>query len=391
MRLLPAAPPKRATTRVLSVGPLPPEWGGRLRGGVTRFHAALLGEWRRRPWRHRIDPVGVLIPPPQRLSRHQAAKRAPIPVFMQPEGARPRRFTRFLLEERARPDLVLVNNVAAFAPARYTRVHSHVAPSIPQLGVVHAWHQVTMKRDPARAAKNRDAAQTALDRLAAVVFGSEHCRREGLELGFRYPERRQVIPYPLQDAYLEPFETGGSRSGVLFLGSLNARKNPLALLDAVAGMPALDLTFAGEGEEEPRLRERAGELGVSSRVRFVPHQDRRVHVLRMRDLVAGAEVLCLPSRSESFGIVMIEALAAGTPVVGFGPTFTEIRDRLGTEIGEPVWEGTAAEIGAGIESVLSRPWNRSELRRRTLRAFSPTTIAREYARLAREIARGARR
>lgn len=391
MRLLPASPPKRALTRVLSVGPLPPEWGGGLRGGVTRFQVALLGEWLRRPWRHRIETAGVLIPPPQRLNRRQAGKRAPIPVFMQPEGARPRRFTRILLEERVRPDLVLVNNVAAFAPARYTRVHSRVAPAIPQLGIVHAWHQVTMKRDPERAAKNREAAQAALDRLAAVVFGSEHCRREGIELGFHYPERQRVIPYPLQDAYLERFETAGPRSGVLFLGSLNARKNPLALLEAVAGMPSLDLTFAGEGEQEQRLRERAAELGVSQRVRFVPHQDRRVHVLRMRELVAGAEVLCLPSRSESFGIVMIEALAAGTPVVGFGPTFTEIRDRLGTEIGEPVWEGTAAEVGAGVESVLGRRWNRSELRRRTLRAFSPTAVAGEYASLAREVARGAGR
>ncbi len=70
----------------------------------------------------------------------------------------------------------------------------------------------------------------------------------------------------------------------------------------------------------------------------------------MRKLVRSAEVLCLPSLSESFGIVMIEALASGTPVVGFGPTFTEIRERLGVEIGEPVWEGTAEEVRAGLES-----------------------------------------
>jgi glycosyltransferase involved in cell wall biosynthesis len=384
LKRLPPAP-ERLTTRVLSVGPVPPEWGGRLRGGVTRFHAALLGEWKRRPWRHRIDPVGALIPPPQRLKRWQADRRSPVPVFMQPKGARPRRFTRILLEERARPDLVLVNNVAAFAPARYSRVHSHVAPEIPQLGIVHAWHQVTMKRDPERADKNRAAAQQALDRLAAVAFGSEHCRAEGLELGFAYPERQAVIPYPLQDAYLEDFEIDGPRAGVLFLGSLNLRKNPLALLDAVAGIPGETLTFAGEGSEEERLRERVSELGIADRVSFVGHQDPKVHVERMRELVRSASVLALPSRSESFGIVMIEALAAGTPVVGFGPTFEEIRERVGIEIGAPTWEGTADEVGAGIERTLAARWDRPRLRRAALRHFSPATIARIYARLVREV------
>jgi glycosyltransferase involved in cell wall biosynthesis len=379
-------PPERLMTRVLSVGPIPPEWGGRLRGGVTRFHASLLGEWKRRPWRHRIDPVGALIPPPQRLKRWQAERRSPVPVFMQPEGARPRRFTKILLEERTRPDVVLVNNVAAFAPARYSRVHAHVAPQIPQLGIVHAWHQVTLKRDPERARKNREAAQAALDQLAAVAFGSEHCLAEGLELGFRYPDRQEVIPYPLQDAYLEDFAIDGRRSGVLFLGSLNERKNPVSLLEAMAAIPGEPITFAGEGAEEPKLRERAAELGIYERVEFVGHQDPAVHIERMRDLVASAKVLCLPSRSESFGIVMIEALAAGTPVVGFGPTFEEIRDRLGTTIGEPAWEGTPDEIGAGLERVLAANWDRAELRNGALRQFSPSRIAHEYARLTREVA-----
>ena len=385
MRLIPAQPPRRLRTRVLSVGPIPPEWGGRLRGGVTRFHATLLGEWKRRPWRHRIEVVGALIPPPQRLKRWKADKRSPVPVFMQPEDARPRRFTRILIE-RTRPDVVLVNNVAAFAPARYSRVHAQVAPSVPQVGVVHAWHQVTMKDDPERARKNREAAQEALDRLRAVVFGSEHCRLEGVELGFRYPERQEVIPYPLQEVYLEEFAIDGPRSGVLFLGSLNERKNPIALLEAMASLEAETVTFAGEGEEEPRLRARAAELGIADRVRFVPHQDPKVHVMRMRELVAGARVLCLPSRSESFGIVMIEALAAGTPVVGFGPTHTEISGRVGAEIGVPTWEGTPEEVAGGLGEVLAREWDRPRLRKLALAEFGPASVARRYAALLREIA-----
>ncbi|MGI8726936.1 MAG: glycosyltransferase family 4 protein [Solirubrobacterales bacterium] len=378
-------PPRRFTTRVLSVGPVPPEWGGRLRGGVTRFHAALLGEWQSRPWRHRIEPVGALIPPPQRLKRWEAERRSPVPVLMQPEDARPRRFTRILLHERTRPDVVVVNNIAAFAPSRYTRVHAHVAPEIPILGIVHAWHQVTMKRDLVKATKNRASAQEALDRLAAFAFGSEHGRTEGVELGFRYPDHQAVIPYPLQDAYMETLDTSAIRSGVLFLGSLNRRKNPMALLEAVARIEGLPLTFAGEGAEEPALRQRAAELGVEARVRFVPHRDPKVHIAEMRELVRTAAVLCLPSRSESFGIVLIEALAGGTPVVGFGPTFTEIQDRLETDIGEPVWRSEADEVGTGIEAVLARKWDREKLRKLTVAAYSPRSVAGAYARLVRDV------
>ena len=382
-------PPDSLRTRVLSVGPIPPEWGGRLRGGVTRFHAALVGEWKRRPWRHRIEPIGILIPPPQRLMRWKADERSPVPVFMPPEEGRPRRFTGLLLRERLKPDVVVVNNVPAFAPARYTRVHEHVAPEIPMLGIVHAWHQVTMKRDDERADKNRKAAQDALERCKAVVFGSEHCRKEGLELGFRYPERTAVIPYPLQKAYTKDFEMvpASERSGVVFLASLNERKNPIALLEAIARMPGERVTFAGEGDEEQRLRDRAEELGIADRVEFVPHMRTTIHIKRMRKLVRNARVLCLPSLSESFGIVMIEALASGTPVVGFGPTFTEIRDRLGIDIGEPVWDGTPEEVQAGLESVLGREWKRDQLRKRTVARYSVESIASEYARLVRKVAR----
>ena len=129
------APPERLRTRLLTVGPIPPEWGGNLRGGVTRFNATLLDEFRSRPWRHRVEPLGVLIPPPQRVRRRLADERSPLPVFMQPEDGRPRRFTRLLLDEQ-RPDVVLLNNLAAFNGARYARVQAQVAPEVPIVAVV---------------------------------------------------------------------------------------------------------------------------------------------------------------------------------------------------------------------------------------------------------------
>lgn len=380
-------PPARLRTRLLTVGPIPPEWGGRLRGGVTRFNVTLLDEYRTRPWRHRIEPLGILIPPPQRVKRRIAAAKSPLPVFMQPEEARPRRFTGILIEQQ-RPDVVLVNNLAAFNGARYARVQAQVAPELPMVAVVHEWRAIRSKGSGERAARYHDAAQAGLDSVAAVVFPSQHTKDLGeRELGLRYPERALVIPNPLQPAFAVPgLDVDGPRRGVAFVGSYNERKNPASLLRAAAAEPALELTMQGRGPLEDELRALSVELGLQSRVSFAPFVNPRKHVGAVIDVMRSAELVCLPSLSESFGLVMIEALAAGAPVAGFGPTLVEIRERLGIDVGEPIDDPTPENVAAAIEAVLSRSWDHARLRRAVLEEFSAASVARRYGKLLRSAA-----
>jgi glycosyltransferase involved in cell wall biosynthesis len=380
------APPAALTTRLLTGGPVPPEWGGKLRGGVTRFNVTLLEEFRTRPWRHRIEPVGVLIPPPQRIHRQIAGRLAPMPVFMQPKGGRPRRFTRLLLDEQ-RPDVVLVNNIAAFNGARYVRVQTAVAPDLPTIGVVHEWRAIRAKEDEERAARYRTAAQDALDDLAAVVFPSLHTRAIGTEqLGLRYPERALVINNPVQPAFADPeLRVDGPRSGIAFVGSFNDRKNPQSLLRAMVKLPGLELTMQGRGPIEDELHELTAELGLGDRVEFPPFVGHRGHLRSVIAVMASAELLCLPSRSEAFALVIIEALAAGTPVAGYGPTLVEIRDRIGIDIGEPIFDPTPENIATAIEAIRGRTWDRALLRQAALDAFGPDVVARRYAELIRDL------
>lgn len=389
MRLpLPERPPERLRTRLLTVGPIPPEWGGELRGGVTRFNVTLLDEFRSRPWRHRVEPLGVLIPPPQRLRRRVAEVRSPLPVFMQPEGGRPRRFTRLLLAEQ-RPDVVLLNNLAAFNGARYAKVHSQVAPELPIVAVVHEWRAIRSKAGEERSERYMRAAQAGLDGVAAVVFPSEHTRALGAEeLGLRYPERALVIPNPLQPAFAGPdLSVDGPRRGVAFVGSFNERKNPAALVRAASASPDLELTMQGRGPLEEELRGLVAELGIGERVKFAPFVHPRKHVKAVIGVMSSAELVCLPSFSESFGLVMIESLAAGAPVVGFGPTLTEIRDRVGIDVGEPLDDPTPENIATAIEAVRSRKWDRSKLRKAALSEFSAASVAKRYGALFREVSR----
>ena len=142
----------------------------------------------------------------------------------------------------------------------------------------------------------------------------------------------------------------------------------------------------GRGPLEEELRAQVEELGLAERVTFAPFVHPRKHVKAVIGVMSTAEVVCLPSHSESFGLVMIEALAAGAPVVGFGPTLTEIRDRVGIDVGEPLDEPTPDNVAAAIEAVRSRSWDREELRRAALAEFSADSVARRYSKLLRGVA-----
>lgn len=74
-----------------------------------------------------------------------------------------------------------------------------------------------------------------------------------------------------------------------------------------------DLVVAGHGPDEMRVRRLADHLGITARVRFVGW----VSGAEKARLLAGSRLVVVPSRAETFGIVAVEALAAGTPVVAF--------------------------------------------------------------------------
>lgn len=146
-------------------------------------------------------------------------------------------------------------------------------------------------------------------RLVAVSEGTAEKLR-----GLNPAARVDVVGNGVDTALLEAPTTVGR--DVVFLGRLELEGKGLDLLlrawqrvgDRVGG----ELLIAGGGPEEPRVRRFAEELGVRG-VRFLGWRDGPEKAA----LLAGARLVVVPSRHETFGMVAVEALATGTPVVAF--------------------------------------------------------------------------
>ena len=142
----------------------------------------------------------------------------------------------------------------------------------------------------------------AAKRASRVLAVSERTKRDAVELYGLDPAKVTVTPHGVDPA----FSPGGAPQGyLLFVGAIQARKDPLAALDAAdaAGLP---LVVAGP-EKEPQLARALRDRGAD--VRGWVAQD------ELAELYRGADALVLPSRFEGFGVPVLEAMASGTPVV----------------------------------------------------------------------------
>jgi D-inositol-3-phosphate glycosyltransferase len=146
------------------------------------------------------------------------------------------------------------------------------------------------------------------------------------------PDRVRIVPPGVDGGLFAPRDRGEARAKlglgpghtVLFVGRLQPFKGPRVAVQAFAA--AVDLAPqvmrdaelvivggpSGAGAEEVAwLQEEASTLGIGERVRFVPPQPHA----RLADFYSASDLVIVPSRSESFGLVALEAQACGRPVV----------------------------------------------------------------------------
>ena len=158
-------------------------------------------------------------------------------------------------------------------------------------------------------------------RAARVIVTSEHSRTVAIEAYDLQPERVRVVPEGIDlEAWSDPpgnHRPRGAAPVILSVARQYRRKNTANLLRAMplvrASFPAVLLRVIGSGPELKRLRRLAADLGLDDGgVSFAGSLPGRAAVQRE---MRSADIFCLPSRQEGFGSVLLEAMAAGLPIV----------------------------------------------------------------------------
>lgn len=119
------------------------------------------------------------------------------------------------------------------------------------------------------------------------------------------------LPNITSCSYLDDLE---AKKNILFMGQLGERKGTYLLIQAIPDVllrhPDAQFVFAGDGEVDQCVAY-AEELGVNDNCNFVGWADLQKKDLLLKD----ASMLILPSKEESFGIVLLEAMSYGLPVI----------------------------------------------------------------------------
>lgn len=172
--------------------------------------------------------------------------------------------------------------------------------------------------------------------------------------------RVQVIPAGVDGELFAPAPPETRRPDqILFVGWPNFNKGIDILLHAAVelkrrGLAARFLIVGGSyyrdtQRQEEQLKELAGALDLLDRVTFAgprPHEE-------VARLMAESAVLVLPSRAESFGAVLVEALACGTPVVATACGGPE--EIVSPEVGLLIPREDPAALANALETVLGEP------------------------------------
>jgi phosphatidylinositol alpha-mannosyltransferase len=334
-------------------------------------------EMRRRGYEARVlgpcdgpPPAGFVTPLGNSLPTMANGSVAPLA----PDPAAALRTIRVLYEERF--DVLHLHEPLAPGPT-VTALTMHPAPVV---GTFHAAGESSSYR----------LMRPALLRLISRVDHKVVVSKDALDLVQRYLGGTYEVAFNGVEldaiAAVEPYQS--ERPAILFLGRHEQRKGLDVLLNALRYVPDnVDCWVIGEGPDTAELRARHG---ADTRIHWLGRVAESEKLARMR----GATLFCAPSLGgESFGVVLVEAMAAGTPVVasaldGYRNVATDGVDAV------LLPPGDSDLLGATLSALLADPDRQVALREAGLaRAadFSMSTLVDRYLEIYAELIETQRR
>lgn len=196
--------------------------------------------------------------------------------------------------------------------------------------------------------------------------------------------KSMVIPNMIrEDLFLPPAEPR-QRDPFVFLwaGRLEAVKGVDLLLEAAKFLAdqsdqEFQVRLAGKGSLREELERRAKKLGVTARVSFLGRLSRE----EMQEEMKRANCFVLPSWYEAFGVVLIEAMATGLPVIASrsgGPDAM-----VNTDNGLLIDPGSAGKLAGAMQDMMSHidRYSARAIREQTLQKYGQIPVMEQYGRL----------
>jgi D-inositol-3-phosphate glycosyltransferase len=244
---------------------------------------------------------------------------------------------------------------------------------LPLVSTFHTLARVKVDADVAESAERVRAETEVIGCCDAILA---NCEEESRDLQQHYdarPDRIEIVPPGVDHAFFSPGDRDGARKGIGWSGTgpmllFVGRIQPLKGLDIAVGTLA-ELADAGaelavvggpsgaDGPDElERVLQLANDLGVRERIRFVEPQPHHL----LSSWYRAADVVLVPSRSESFGLVALEAAACGRPVVAaaVGGLRTIVEDG---RTGFLIEERAPSSYAAAVATLLADPALASEM------------------------------
>jgi glycosyltransferase involved in cell wall biosynthesis len=286
------------------------------------------------------------------------------------------------LLRRERPDILHASSSKAGVLGRLAALLAGVPIRI---FTVHGW---AFSAHSGAASKLYHWADRLMRPLTTVtICVSEHGRARGVDAGTCTAEKTTVITNAVDTQAAPAARSARDRPILVAVGRLKAPKDFLTLIRAVARLRpgSVDALIAGEGPDRAGLEAEIHGLGIGERVQLLG--ERR----DVPELLAGADMFVLSSASEGMPVSVLEAMAAGLPVVGssVGGVPELVVDG---ETGLLVEPGNVGELAAAIDRLLADPGLRGKLgeagRERVRLHFSLDPFRRAHVELySRELAR----
>lgn len=237
------------------------------------------------------------------------------------------------------------------------------ARDLPLVTTFHTLARVKAEMGDHEPQERIDAETTVVACSDVLIANAEEERRQLIELYGASEDRVEIVAPGVDRAFFSPGSVKGAREAidytggplVLFVGRIQPLKGVdiavemLALLaDSTARLMIVGGASGNEGEAEvARIREIIDRLGLEERVCFVEPQPHYA----LSTFYRAADVVVMPSRSESFGLVALEAAACGIPVVAasVGGLRTLIQDGV---TGYLIEEREPADYAAAVDRIL---------------------------------------